>query len=594
MLLGAVALTACSKDTELAPEVAVQSSETPKTMLVDANLSVGQDLGELRMLYKLKDDGSGKTDGLAMVDKDVRIRLAIKRGTGAPVYSEYTFTKVPGENRAIYSGQITVPAEGTGDYKLSAILMGETDGGNTYGTINATDPRFPERIEVTKTPEALVLPTNNQLDAYIPYVSAWQTLTLNAAGTAIAPTKIKFEPQGTLLRFRIKNETGEDFNIKQVDFLTSAFSPSGCYHLDRESTTKVGFPHFERTGYYSPYSYTLPVTNQLISARTNSTTPSFSPWYYIWVMPTESNVMETRVDLVTTDGKRIVGVFSTNHPIPPVSIPVTLTIKDSGHEAYFGDIGESEYEWGSTPGRPKLALEYVAEYDFDATGTALVRNDNPDDTSVGRFSWDEAVAKFSTPVTIDGVKYSIPTAAEMRSIFPAQYYMNTEDGIRVEFSASGFEKTNFRERDVKLGSVTKDYYSDFKTVSGICYAVRFKDNTNANRTAFRYRRITSGGRLVRWEVTCRYLGNNANVGITQVANPTFWTSNNSNDVVRNFANRGYVDRLSGEMKLTFTRYWLSDEYDPYVGYSLRFHSSYVINKLDHKEGGFQVRPFIRD
>lgn len=600
--LALLALTACGKDLE--PSLAPDAPEAPKTKVVHIDLTAGQDLNDLRVLYNLASDGTGAITGLAMSEKDVNLRIAVKQGSGEPTYQTLTFTKVQGENRATYSGQITIPSGGTGEYKLSAILLSEVgSGAKTFATVDAANSTYawgfyPNAVVVRQTPanaKQLELPVGNKLDTNVPYVSAWQTVTLSSDGTKLAPTKLKLEPQGTILRFRIKNETQNTYNIKEVDFVTNAFSPTGRFVFTKESAYNVGFPEFIRGDFYPPYSYKLPKTNQTIVAA-SSTAPSLSPWYYIWVMPTHSRTFDTRVDLVATDGSKMIGVFSTDKPLSPGSVPMTLTIKNTGHGAGFGEIGEVPNEWGSVITKPKLALEYVATKDFNQAGNNFVNDDDP---NVGRFIWTEAISKFSSPVVIEGVKYSIPTASEMRSIFPPEYIKSKEDGVRIKVDQP-IDVSNFRERAVKIGDITKDYYSDFYgTGNNICYAIRFKDKTNWNKTAFRYERITatdpSGTTTASWKVTCRYIGNNPAISMSQVAQETFWNSNQDEDVTRIFVNRGYFNPRDKAMHIKrSTSWWVSDEYDPDVAYSFEIGDKSALSRIDHKYNGFPVRPFIRN
>lgn len=591
--LALLALTACNKDIE--PSQESQTPEAASTRVITADLSVSQNLEEMRMLYNIKTDGSGATAGLAMAERDLKIRIAIKRGDGAPTYQDLDFKKVQGEPRATYTGDITVPTGGSGQYQLSAILLHELgDGGRVFADVDNNNVLYPERVFIRETPELpakrpkeLVLPTGNKVDTNVPYLSKWQPVALNAEGTALAPTAIKLEPQGTLLRFRIKNETNSAYNIAQINFVTSAFSPSGAFTFTEESPYKVGYPRFLRRDFYPPYSYKLPAANQAVPSS------STSPWYYIWAMPTQSEVMETRVDLITTDGAKIQGVFSTNEPLPSGSVPLTLKIKNSGHQAGFGDIGEVSDEWGSTTPR-KLALEYVAEKDFNQAGDNFVADDDP---NVGRFTWADAVAKFSTAKPISGApyKYSLPTAAEMRSVFPARYILTSEEGTYIGFGSSkaAYQVSNFRERAVKIGEATKDYYSDFYSPknSNVCYAIRFKDNTNLNKTAFRYQRFyNSEKKVTHWEVSCRYIGSNSAITMNQVADEAYWTPEEGK-VTRVFRNHLFTYTSTGQLSSS-TSWWLADEYDPEVAFSFEIGTT-GWNRMDHKYGSFPVRPFIR-
>ncbi len=124
MLIAMIALTACTSQEE--------TLVTAKTKKVDVTISVGPD-GDLRALFD-RDETTGAIGALKMVEKDVNLYVGIKAGdAGEPVMQTLKFTKVPGENRAVYSGQITVPISESGNYKIAAVLLSE-EGGLTYAT----------------------------------------------------------------------------------------------------------------------------------------------------------------------------------------------------------------------------------------------------------------------------------------------------------------------------------------------------------------------------------------------------------------------------------------------------------------------------
>lgn len=592
--LALLALTACGKDLEPSSQSIV--SEAPSTQEVYASLSAGQDQESLRVLYNLTGDDSGATSGLSMAEKDLMIRVAIKRGTGVPTYQDLTFKKVKGENKAIYEGPITVPTDGSGDYQLSAVLLHEV-GGLTFAKANTNDKTlgYPHVVNINATPKALRLASGNQIQANVPYLSAWQSVALDASGTKLAPTAIKFKPQGTLLRFRIKNETDQAYSIKQVNFMSRAMSPAAALYFHQLSPVDPSFPRIRPMSLYPPYAYTLPTSHQTIAAKSGDQ-PSKSPWFYIWVIPMDGNqVHSTVVDLITTSGAKLENVFSTAEPLPWGSVPVTFTIRNSGHTGTFENVGEVPNEWGSAYRPSKLALDYVSEYDFDnnEVNRGFVEHHEFAADNIGRFTWSDAVAKFSTPVVIKGKKYSLPTVAEMHSVFPLRYLdrKDGEGGSPTLFSSNSYD--NVLEKEVKLGDLIKNYYADYRGSSTVTYAVRFKDNTNLNRTAFKYE-IEETSSQYRVIVTCRYLGNSL-VSINDVAQPAFWQTNATKDVSRTFVSRGIIDvNPVAEFTTEWTNWWTSGDISYSGANSLLLYWKRSGIESTHKLSQCMVRPWIRD
>lgn len=593
-VLSLLALTACNKDVE--PSQDHISTPELATKEVYADFSVGE--GELRVIYNI--GSNGKVTGLEMEDKDIYLYLAVRKGeAGTPVYQEKLFKKVPGENRATYSGKITVPNEGTGDYQISAMLLREEgSGGKVFAKVSSLASEVQVDNSAVGGKTALPMPANGKLEINVPYLSAWKTVNM-INETQLSPTTIDLKPQGTILRFRIKNETSSPLPVKSVRFVSNAVARQAMVHFDRPSRLYPDYPLWVRADRYPPIDFMLP-GNTIVPAHTAESGSGLSPWYYVWLHPTEDYNPYTEVYLLDNSGVQMPQtVFSNKKHLPVGSVPMTLTFKSGGVEATFDITEDVPYEWGSGE-TPKLALEYMAKWDINQAGDAFVKNNNINDPAVGRFTWDDAVSKFKNIKELNDDagtgRYSMPTDAELRSVFMhhTKLYGTSIGAYKVRFENKQGQELDLPEYGVKIGDYTGNYLADVVVKPLVTYAIRFKDKgSNRNRTAFRYRRIGTGNDS-RIEITCRYLGNDTSVRIADVAQDSYWTSNNSKDVVRELPERGYIDwnKQDNNRKAAW---WAVDSPEPESGYSTRVMSYGMGASMgDHKRNKMLVRLWKRD
>jgi uncharacterized protein (TIGR02145 family) len=166
------------------------------------------------------------------------------------------------------------------------------------------------------------------------------------------------------------------------------------------------------------------------------------------------------------------------------------------------------------PKRPKLPIAYFAKYNLWEDEFAEAHRKD----QCSYYSLNEA-----WQVCPDG--YHLPTQEEWAGVFPyGEDWMDDKEGVE----------------SVTINGVTKSYYAEYKGN----YAIRFKRDPdmqfdNKMLTAFRYE--TVGADVTsRLKVTCRYLGETFKGTIDDIANESFWASNNKDDVVREFPIAGYM------------------------------------------------------
>ncbi len=510
--LGLFALASCSKDAE--PN---QPVEQPTTKVVHIDLTAGQDDAGLRATYGVKTDESGALTGLQMSDKDVILRIAVRQGTGTPVIQDIKFTKTAGRNHATYSGPITIPISGTGSYTIAAFLMKE-DGadGEVFLTERETPGRPVNGIGIPYTTEVTYASSDNKLKLNVPYLTDWQPITVGAS--AVNPTTLYLKPFGTILRMRIKNETASPVTFKQITFQTTAFA--GGYGSDGG----VFFPEQERDNkpYFTPYNsdyylYTIPGAGIEVPGTTGGVI-GYSPWMYIWVAPRTLTAPATTTAFLSFSTERYKAFYTTQY-LPTGSVPMTL-VYTGQHNMEVGELPEYDGEWGGTAPTYTAPLSLLHPYALNKTKDGFVTDQLMNNADVGRFTFDE-VSELMTTKTIAGASYSIPTAEELRAIFPPRI---NSSGITTEALLLNYPLYDVVEEGIKVGSSpAQSYKADYVRRSGsVIYAIRLKSTSNRYRTAYRYRSYTEG--TERGVIVESTPIGSENISLSNIEQAAFWTS----------------------------------------------------------------------
>lgn len=573
--LALLALASCSQDAHV-----VQPQEEPATRQVYIDLTAGQDPNDLRVAFGL-DPLTGKTTGLQMSDKNVILRVSVRRASGEFHVQDLEFTKVPGQNKATYSGQITIPNGGTGDYTISAVLMKEAGtGGKVYASANDAAGISPQ---VSFSTLGVISHSAELIEANMPYVTEWQPLKIASSGVA-ERVVLELRPFGTLLRIRIQNEVDAERTFQAIRFTTNAFNTNLNFDL---SLVRDSYPSWSSSN-IEYYDLTLP-SGVTVPGKVGDVA-SHSNWIYTVVYPRKTWSDVTTIASVRALGGNLMKTFQTNAYLPHGSVPLTLVYSES-NEANLQDLTEHD-GWGQST-KPKLAIEYVAQYNFDKTKLALVDNHMTDNQEVGFFFVDELTA-LTNPVMIGGVKYSLPTRGEMLSVFPARF-----DEINGSLIYNGnIRYTNYFERGVTIGGVTRNYYSDYSKASNSStnplYGLRFKNTTNC--TAYRYRSETVDGTTSKvLIVDCIYVGLAA-YELKDIEKPQFWTDNADKIVSRTFPLYGEKAALdataTGLNELSY--YWTSSSFDITSSYKAAVNGGALGTVLLKGNSYLPARPWIRD
>jgi len=181
----------------------------------------------------------------------------------------------------------------------------------------------------------------------------------------------------------------------------------------------------------------------------------------------------------------------------------------------FGQSTKQASQQTAKPNRPKLAIEYFAEYNIFDNKTG---NSHKSDQS-SPYNFNDA--KYVCP---NG--WHLPTQEEWAGIF--SYNANLQKG---------------EEEPVSINGIKKRYYSEYKTNSdfpNIQYGIRFKRDPkmgfdNRFLSAYRYEYIEDAAGNKQMSVTVRYLGEAFKGGsMDDISNEDYWNKNKSDDIVRIF------------------------------------------------------------
>lgn len=633
-LFALLALGSCSQDLE--PELPGQSLAT-QTEQIDISLGTEQDDDSLRAIYNLATDGSGQILGLDRISTSdkLRIRVYIRRYnahgdiTGRST-SDLIFTKESGRNYATYTGKLDVPVRtATSDtYKIAAALLGEGE--------NAGDPNYTELFRPQQHAEMLLLrfhPDRRDKMEYnlvatspfamddkiitevsglkkfatrMPYITDWQDFP-RATSQLTTKVVLKFKALGTVFRFRIKNNTTQDLKLYQLHLQSTEFDNFAFFDFFNGDSPRsspgsvdpypVDISHISTIAFYTydhPYIPTTPIPGDF-AGRRHLIVPSgqYSPWQYLVMYPRVRK--STGVPAITalmsadiySDGRYLEPIYTTDK-IPSQGWSVPVTIEYNGPDTTY-DYLKVRPAPGSASRPAKLALDYVAQSDFSQDGSHLVGSGYG-----GRFSYEEAMAKFALPRVIGGVKYSLPSRNELASIFPPWEPGMDTRGFDSRYRPSSLRALDRVERDIQIGNEPpRTYLSTYLMGNNTSepyelYAIRFQDQTDKNRTAFRYQLLNG---LIR--VDCVWLGASTDT-VEDLLDLAFWYSRPASEVVtRVFSLNGLELYNSIQEVGTAGGYWTSTTIGNGCSYAFWHYSQSAVTTCPDVVR-LPVRPFIRD
>lgn len=493
MLLGGLFATSCSNDESNAPSVGQSGGKT-----VEMTLSASTDLPRLA---QYADPTTGKTGQVAMGAADLNIRVAVARDGGVTQYQTLEFKKVAGEARATYTGQVQVPAGGTGNYKINAILLSEV-GGEVYTRVGSSS----NLVDAIPTASLGLIESGNIVKTKIPYVATVE-VPYTTDQKILASSWLSFKASGTLLRMQVTNNSGKAQTLASIKIKTNAFFPAWTYDL---SNLTGGNLEFGSTASLDTWEKSYNITPVTLQAGKNS------QHYYLWVMPAKaSTTLSTEIFAVNSAGESFPALTSTNKlPLGGKKLALGMTTVPTIPNTF-----------------PKGKLPFTYFGGFVKSGQSYISADNqlhpintvnfPLESTYGYWSDTQIMAntiRFSAG-------YKTPSFSELAAIMPVN-----EQSVPPKV---GYHNVNLlrRTENITVGGETAVYDCEYKgtgSTTKTVYALRFITSDNSRRMAYRYEmeQKTAKTPIVTYmRLSMKYVGNDKsinNVDDLIAKEPKFW------------------------------------------------------------------------
>lgn len=466
--------------------------------------------------------------------KQYEVLLIIKKGVnGSPVYVKTNWEKVSSKKNTIFF---------KGDIKLregDAFSLGED--WYVMGILGGSYDKEHKSLAF----KSMIVPIGkgNSAAMDIPLAFPWTKIEITKEGAG--NVSVRFKPLGSMLHVRLtNNREGVDVEGTGLSILSFVFSMDGEFNLRNKF---------------------LPAINQDISQikwgeKNNSHFMTYAldfnlkykeaASFLVWVMP-HNHEHSTKEKL-----------FSGKFPLPLTKITLNGNVSGSQVEnlqVFTSSKPVKNHAWhmvNASVHRPKIALEYMADYNLGEKGSKLFVTQHRD-TDGGYYTQAEAVDLNNIPSS-----YHLPTQTEWAGIAPLFYTHWGASAHAVEYGTV-VKRARLNEV-ITVHGETKIYKGEYNNSPGydqydpatynklgVCYALRFQDNTNEQLSAWRYSYETNpfstrGGKCV--VIKQCYLGPSFVGTLDDISKEEFWEMHQKEVITRFLALGGEKDPASGSVE----------------------------------------------
>lgn len=377
------------------------------------------------------------------------------------------------------------------------------------GVIGGTWDNESKQLAVS-TENIQTLHKATKVNLNVPAVSKWVEIPTNSKGefifqeeNNITYSQMPFHSQGALVQHKIAGNTSEhDMRIGSFTVVSTAFSFKGHYDLSVNQlpaldNSSAGHKHSgmlkwiasgasENKEYVftnaniTEYKHTFQLPEELVSAA--SSTGDGDKVMTFWVMPTGQEVGKARTN-VFLDATASGGSYA-----PKVR---HLPSYGKNHDKILknGDFAKIT----SVIHRPKLAIEYMAEYNVRRNNKVrdwVKAGDLRENGSSREFAEDHGVNAASELRWLEAKEhgingYHLPTRPEWEGVIP--FGQNDNERINLKNDATPVTMT----KNVRVGGVdaTVQMIRKIDAANKTAYAIHFIGNNSGNkmRVAYRYR-----------------------------------------------------------------------------------------------------------
>lgn len=409
--------------------------------------------------------------------------------------------------------------------------------------------------------EAKAVLNGNAVAMNIPFTTTADAALTPGANNTFSAT-LAYKMRGTILCCQVDNKMTLPAKVKGFTLASNFVQYDAKFDLTKPTMDAI---YDESDATLIEKAYTFSDGEQTLAAKTGSTRGSAQKTYLIWVMP-KSEFHKAQIknkallNLYANAEVNETGIHLTNQTgIDKIAINKRRpSIKKLLSKSSFNTrMAEGKnYKMTMEMYRPELPVEYVSEFSVNSTHKFTTSQAE----AVGMYQKIEAdrVIK-DTYFTTYG--YVIPTNEMLYGLCNDHGYAN------FGYNQSAFDV----EETVKIGELTNaKYVADYKTVNNISYAIKFKKPESSSavdndyRCAYKYAVENKDGKEM-VVVRVRYLGRHFAGNIDNIANDSFWKTNDPDEIVKYIPIGGYIN-TSGQ-KINMYGYYWSDTRFP-EGYNL--------------------------
>ena len=353
----------------------------------------------------------------------------------------------------------------------------------------------------------------------VPYISEWTKLEIREEGGdggVAQALPLSFKPLGTLLRIRTKNNLSyASVQVRGLSFTLNNASSSVIFSLKGGKGNDK--PTYARESGGNSVSVSLSAGAEIPAGGEDS------GYYLLWLYPEQ----ETGSTFTTTGWSII------DKATQATSAGATTASMPSRSQAKSLKRGTSNWVV-ATVDRPRMILDLLDEYNF--VGAAPHRANNH--SNQGHQMYTHASAR---AIANNQHGYHLPSQEEWQMIIGlANAGLPKATGISISAKDEALLGSLFF--DVNQGTTKSDYYPGPLNAyheTNIFYGLRFRGHNMNHSTstffsAWRYEVIQNpkdpNGYI--YCIRSRYLGPSSTLKIADIANETWWSTQDPNEVVR--------------------------------------------------------------
>lgn len=440
-----------------------------------------------------------------------------KAGSSFVGYGAITWTVKgrDGSGKIKLVAKVTLPLENTGGVEpqvgerwyVSAVL----GGGTLDETKTKVDFSYDHATDMSMQPDEIRVPL---LSKWVPVTVATEAVTSRVVCNAV----LSFKPQGVLYKVELTNRSGEDLSENKIRLETEASSTLGAFDFSHSSNpeSSISSGNYQSSFVHTTTAGTVEYMERPISPVANGG----KIVALAWGMPFDA----------TASDNRHLGVFYPHRH-------VTKTSGSAGNMRYFGPVVWSSGSTGAGAvngkvvritgdiGRPALPLEYFAA-SFNRVNWSQLYDDErlfqiPGNIGLGTMQVPLGHEIMGTDIWI------VPAFAFYYSMKEEADNTNIRSYLGGEPYALDVNQVNFGGYREFLGRSYQGYYQVSTEGRNESYALLFTSVGDNLRSAWRWRYNTVRGELT---MTARWLGANDTTPFSTIASPTYWASNNQDDV----------------------------------------------------------------